>query len=985
MSKMENVKKNILTKGGGFVLSFGAMVAAGMGAVLLSGMTIPLIAAASMSMLCAGFFAKALFAELSDLTNVQNNIDSTRSSAALENSGASILLTNAQSEITFMNRAMQAFINERAADFNAQAPGFDASALLGAPISRLHSSLNQAFAGTSEVELKLGSGSSKVTVSDLFDQEAGSLGQMFEWVSVAGENGATDEERSNQRVKSALDVCQANVMLADNDLNIVYANDSVISMLRARRDVLQAKIPKFDIDNLVGVCVDDFHQNPSYQRGMISQLKEAHEAKLEIGDLTFQLIATPMFDELGERIGTVVEWQDKSDQLAAQKQEKELSDANARVKQALDQCQANVMLADNDLNIIYSNDSANAMMKNREAELKQHISGFNASNLVGTCVDDFHEHPSRQREMIANMKDVYKTRLPIGDLKFDLIATPLFDDQGVRLGTVVEWTDKTEALLKEAQLKVISDENARIRKALDSASSNVMLADEENVITYMNKTVTEMFIEAESDIKKDLPAFDAVNLVGKSMDVFHKNPGHQKHVISGLTSTIESQAEVGGRTYIITTTPLMAEDGKRLGTVVEWLDRTLALSIEAGVLGEVQDTVQAALVGKLDQRIELSGKEGFHATLSRSINELVALFDHVVEEVLLVSGKLAEGDLTRKVEGDYEGTFGELKTQMNATIDGLTDSMESIKSSAETVSAGAEEISQGNTNLSNRTESQASSLEETASSMEEMTSTVQQNAENARDADRLALEAREKAEHGGKIVGDAVTAMSEINSASKRIADIISVIDEIAFQTNLLALNASVEAARAGEQGRGFAVVASEVRNLAGRSATAAKEIKELIEDSVSKVTEGSRLVDESGRTLEQIIAEVQKVTNVVGEISAASAEQASGIEEVNRAITQMDEMTQQNAALVEEAAAASELMGRQSADLKNQVAYFKTNRDTSRTSAGSNSERTRSEPAKLKAVSNHSPEVRKSAVNDVPVARSASAGGIGGTDWEEF
>jgi len=246
-----------------------------------------------------------------------------------------------------------------------------------------------------------------------------------------------------------------------------------------------------------------------------------------------------------------------------------------------------------------------------------------------------------------------------------------------------------------------------------------------------------------------------------------------------------------------------------------------------------------------------------------------------------------------------------------------------VKEAASEVNRGADEISQGNTNLSQRTEEQASSLEETASSMEQMTSTVKQNADNAGQANQLAVAARDQAEKGGAVVAKAVRAMTEINDSSRKIADIIGVIDEIAFQTNLLALNAAVEAARAGEQGRGFAVVATEVRNLAGRSATAAKEIKGLIQDSVKKVDEGSVLVTQSGATLEQIVSAVKKVTDIVAEIAAASQEQSAGIEQVNKAVMQLDELTQQNAALVEEASAASQSMADQARSLNETMAAY--------------------------------------------------------------
>ena len=276
-----------------------------------------------------------------------------------------------------------------------------------------------------------------------------------------------------------------------------------------------------------------------------------------------------------------------------------------------------------------------------------------------------------------------------------------------------------------------------------------------------------------------------------------------------------------------------------------------------------------------------------------------------------------EGDLNRRL--DTRGQTGDLQKlgdAINSLLETVSDIVSSVKHAAGEVLRGAEEISQGNANLSQRTEEQSSSLEETASSMEEMTSTVKQNADNAGQANQLATAARDQAEKGGAVVSNAVKAMGDINEASKKIADIISVIDEIAFQTNLLALNAAVEAARAGEQGRGFAVVATEVRSLAGRSATAAKEIKELIQDSVRKVGDGSLLVTQSGQTLEQIVLSVKKVSDIVAEIAAASREQSSGIEQVNKAVMQMDEMTQQNAALVEQATAASQSMADQARDL---------------------------------------------------------------------
>ncbi len=289
-----------------------------------------------------------------------------------------------------------------------------------------------------------------------------------------------------------------------------------------------------------------------------------------------------------------------------------------------------------------------------------------------------------------------------------------------------------------------------------------------------------------------------------------------------------------------------------------------------------------------------------------------------------VAQQAADGDLSQRASVTTKDELGQLGQAMNQMLDNIANVVGEVRQAAEHVSTASSEITQGNEDLSQRTSAQAGALEETSASMEEMTSTIKQNADNAKQANQLAVTAREVAEKGGAVTEKAVSAMDEINKSSKKIADIINVIDEIAFQTNLLALNAAVEAARAGEQGRGFAVVASEVRNLAQRSATAAKEIKTLINESVQKVGDGSDLVNQSGQTLEEIVNSVKRVTDIIAEISAASQEQASGIDQVNKAVMQMDQGTQQNAALVEEATSASQSMKQQAAALLDQVAFFK-------------------------------------------------------------
>jgi len=539
---------------------------------------------------------------------------------------------------------------------------------------------------------------------------------------------------------------------------------------------------------------------------------------------------------------------------------------------------------------------------------------------------------------------------------FGNISAGKYDNQIERGGTdeagqVLQALDDMQGKLR-TQIETersFAAENSRIRQALDKVSTSVVLCDANYKIIYINDTAQAMFARNQHEIKKTLSSFDAARLSGSDMSQLSTDPSGMRRVLDNLVGTDTHERMLGACTLRSVANPVLNDRGERIGTVVEWTDRTPEVAVEK----EMQDMLSAVVSGDVTKRIDLAGKTAFFESMSRGVNQLADNMAEVVSKVKQVAGE---------------------------------------------VHRGADEISAGNANLSQRTEEQSSSLEETASSMEEMTTTVKQNADNAGQANQLAMAARDQAEKGGSVVNQAVKAMADINDASKKIADIIGVIDDIAFQTNLLALNAAVEAARAGEQGRGFAVVASEVRSLAGRSATAAKEIKELIQDSVKKVEDGSVLVTQSGQTLEKIVASVKKVSDIVAEIAAASREQSSGIEQVNRAVMQMDELTQQNAALVEQATAASQAMAEQVRGLNEMLARYRvaegafiaanTNNAAAHASvsaAPSRAER-RGSSRPWAGKTGNSPAAPAAAEESPTRAASARAASNGAdTDWREF
>ncbi|MDO9141413.1 MAG: methyl-accepting chemotaxis protein [Methylobacter sp.] len=471
-----------------------------------------------------------------------------------------------------------------------------------------------------------------------------------------------------------------------------------------------------------------------------------------------------------------------------------------------------------------------------------------------------------------------------------------------------------------AQAREEAAKAMRINQALDNVQSGVMLANTDFEIIYTNDSVERIFKAAEQEFRQHLPHFDTDKLIGASIDSFHQDPAHQRYLLENLKGNYSSELLIAGQHMHVIVSSVINDDGEHIGFVAEWQNRTQEVKIEQ----EIGQLVQDVKAGDLSTRINMGDKQGFAETLSSGINELTDVIESVFNDINRVMESMAEGDLTRSITNDYQGVYAECKNNINGTLTNLSNFIIQIRDAADFIDSSSQEMASGNNNLSSRAEQQAASLEQTAASMQQLASTVRNNAENTQQANQVVNAARQLAQKGGEIVSSAIIAMQDINDSSNEIAEIISVIDEIAFQTNLLALNASVEAARAGEQGRGFSVVATEVRNLAQRSAVAAKQSSDLIQNSVQKVRAGTAFVNETGNALKEIVTSVAQVGELVAQIAGASTEQTAGIDQVNQAVTQMDDITQQNAALAEQAAAGSIAMSEQSTNMTHLLGFFK-------------------------------------------------------------
>jgi methyl-accepting chemotaxis protein len=606
-----------------------------------------------------------------------------------------------------------------------------------------------------------------------------------------------------------------------------------------------------------------------------------------------------------------------------------LADDNQRVKAALDNVTTNVMISDNDRNIIYMNKSVAEMLVKAESDVRKVLPNFNASRLLGSNMDQFHKNPAHQKGLLASFTNTHTAQIQVGVRTFRLIANPIINGDGQRLGSVVEWADRTDEVTAQKDVNSLVDAaiNGELSKRIILDGMTGFTHDIAEKINQMLDAITGPFNVVGEYLQRIAEGVlpDRINDEYKGdYEAYKKSMNRTTNILKGFVESLQ---------YVTNEQTLGDVDALIDDSRFRGFYQAMAQGVNNMVTGNIQDNnkamacVQAFGEGNFDAPLErFPGKK---ASVNDIIEQVRIHLKALINDTTMLSEAALDGNIqTRADVGKHHGDFRKIIEGINATLETIVTPIITVKSAVDSISTAAKEISAGNADLSHRTEQQAASLEETASSMEELASTVKQNADNAKQANQMALSASDVAIKGGNVVQQVVNTMTAINDSARKIVDIISVIDGIALQTNILALNAAVEAARAGEQGRGFAVVASEVRNLAQRSAAAAKEIKGLIGDSVEKVEDGSKLVGEAGKTMDEIVVSVKRVADIMSEIAAASAEQSSGIDQVNQAVTQMDEVTQQNAALVEQAAAAAESLEEQAATLSDTVANFRLDSD---------------------------------------------------------
>ena len=697
--------------------------------------------------------------------------------------------------------------------------------------------------------------------------------------------------------------------------------------------------------------------------------------KFAEGDLTFA-INTKVNDEFGKIMQALKSMQIKIgfDVNDARK----VAEQALRLQSALDNSSTAFTFGDNNNQLQYMNKSAATIWSRMEAEISKQHAGFNVEGMMGNNIGQYIENPDDRKVFSEKLTTSKAMEITMYGRRIGLVIIPVYNERNEYLGRMTQWNDRTDEVIAEQEvIRLVGD--AVAGKLSERVDLSVLPAG--------------FIMDIGQGMNKILDAvIGPLNMAADYVDKFANGviPAPITESYNGDFNVLKDNLNscVNALNLLVTDANMLAKaaaEGKldtRADATKHWGDyRKVVEGVNAtldSVIGPLNIAAQYMddiSKGNIPAKIT-DHYQGDFNQIKDNLNTCIDAVNRLVSDANMLAEAAKEGRISTRADATlHQGNFRQVVEGVNQTLDMIVEPIAAVKLAVETITTAAGEISTGNSDLSARTEQQASSLEETAASMEELAGTVKQNADNAKQANQLALTASGVAVKGGQVVAEVVNTMTGINDSARKIEDIISVIDGIAFQTNILALNAAVEAARAGEQGRGFAVVAGEVRNLAQRSASAAKEIKELITDSVNKTAEGTKLVENAGSTMEEVVTSVQRVADIISEIAAASAEQTTGIDQVNQAVTSMDEVTQQNAALVEEAAAAAESLLEQANQLSDVVGVFKVD--------GASSER-RASHSPMRSAQRPVQASPKPVAKPAPKKQLAKTGTDDG-DWEEF
>ncbi|MGQ0635670.1 MAG: methyl-accepting chemotaxis protein [Planctomycetaceae bacterium] len=659
------------------------------------------------------------------------------------------------------------------------------------------------------------------------------------------------------------------VIVADSDLRIVYMNPASVHTLRKLQHLLPCPV-----DEMIGKSIDIFHKQPEMQRRLLADPRNLpHRANIRLGDEILDLTATAIRDAQGKYLGPMINWELVT-QTERAKQEQQ------RLQQMVENSIVRLVMADRDLNIVYMNPASIQQLRKL-----QHLLPCLVDEMIGKSIDIFHKQPEMQRRLLADPRNLpHRAKIRLGDEILDLTAVAIKDSQGNYVGPMINWEVITEA--EKAQ-----QEQQRLRQMVENAAVRLIMADRDFKIVYMNPAS----IQALRRLEHLLPC-RVDEILGKPIDIFHKNPEMQRRLLSDPRNLPHrATIKLGDELLDLWVTAIRDAQGEYIGPMVTW-----------EVITEQERAKER------EQRLQ-EEQQSARAELERKVNSLM--------RVVTVA---ADGDLTSEIEVRGDDDMGRLAAGLGKMLADLRDVIGQVVEAAGQQNEGARTIAESSGNLSEGAQSQAASVEEMTASVEQLIGSIEVISKSAAGSKAQADETVALAKGGGATVTEAVNSMRLIQKSSEQINDIIQVISEIASQTNLLALNAAIEAARAGEHGLGFAVVADEVRKLAERSSEAAKEITQLIKESSRRVVEGADLSEKVGISLKSIVDAVDKTASGIARIAESTESQAASATEVKAAIRSVSQTTESNAAAAEEMAASAEQLGAQAQSLRDLVSRFK-------------------------------------------------------------